>query len=96
MGLSRHTHDYTFAPATDRRNHFAREGLRRAVARRFASGDLAISAGRAARLFELPLALCERLLEELVSTGALVRSTAGTYTRPRRPVGSVLVGEGRR
>lgn len=70
-------------PAADRRNHFAREGLRRALQRRFASEDLEITARGAARLFQLPQPICERLLEELASRGRLVRSPSGRYALAR-------------
>jgi hypothetical protein len=95
MGHNRQHHHLTLVPTPDRRNHFARAGLRRAIARRFASGELAICAGAAARLFELPPPICERLLDELVSTGQLVRSIAGAYACPGRPSGSAVVGQGR-
>jgi hypothetical protein len=63
--------------ARDRRNHFAREGLLRAVLRRFEAGDLEITPGDAADLFELPPAMCARLLGELVESGALTRDAGG-------------------
>jgi hypothetical protein len=68
----------------DRRNHFAREGLRRVVRGHFAHGELVITAAGAAQRFQLPLPICERLLEELVSAGALVRSAAGAYSASER------------
>ena len=53
----------------DRRNHFVREGLRRVMSRHFAHGELVITAPDAAERFQLPLALCQRLLDELVGAG---------------------------
>jgi hypothetical protein len=66
----------------DRRNHFAREQLRRAVQSRFADDrQLALNAGDAAHVFQLPTALCERLLRELTARGSLVKSPNGEYIR---------------
>jgi hypothetical protein len=64
----------------DRRNHFAREGLRRVMSRHFAHGELVITAPDAAERFQLPLALCQRLLDELVCAGVLARSVIGAYS----------------
>lgn len=64
----------------DRRNHFAREGLRRVMSRHFAHGELVITAPDAAERFQLPLALCQRLLDELVGAGVLARSVMGAYS----------------
>ena len=69
----------TLVRMPDRRNHCAREGLRRVVSGHFANRELVITATGAGKRFQLPLPLCERLLEELVSAGALTRS-AGAYS----------------
>ena len=64
----------------DRRNHFAREGLRRVMSRHFAHRELVITAPGAAERFQLPLALCQRLLDELVGAGVLARSVIRAYS----------------
>ena len=79
MPLAAHNQPSILGRMPDRRNHFAREGLRRVVRGHFAHGELVITAAGAAQRFQLPLPICERLLEELVSAGALVRSAAGAY-----------------
>jgi hypothetical protein len=72
-------------PKMDRRNHFAREQLRRAVQNRFADDrQLALSACDAANVFQLPTALCERLLHELTARGTLEKSPNGEYIRGSR------------
>jgi hypothetical protein len=70
----------TLVRLTDRRNHYAREGLRRVVSGHFADGELAITAAGAAERFQLPLPFCERLLDELVTAGTLAREAAGAYS----------------
>jgi hypothetical protein len=68
----------------DRRNHFAREQLRCAVQTRFADDrHLALSASEAAHVFQLPSALCERVLRELTARGTLVKSPTGVYVGGR-------------
>jgi hypothetical protein len=69
----------TLVRMPDRRNHIAREGLRRVVSGHFANRELVITATGADKRFQLSLPLCERLLEERVSAGALTRS-AGAYS----------------
>jgi hypothetical protein len=73
----------------ERRNAFARNGLRRAALAHFKTfPGLTLTAADAAARFQLSEALCERLLAELAARGHLRRTAAGSYIRPERPAAS--------